>query len=89
MFRYAKVLVQEMAVKVDMGFINALISLFASGEVDEEAMKAAFHEDCKMVDKDLMSDAAKSSADEQKNFYDILHFSPLKVGTVPSHAPLI
>lgn len=77
--RYAKVLIQEMAVKVDQGFINALIMLFASGEIDEEAQKAAFKEDCNMINTNLMSDAAKSSANEQKNFYDMLHFSPLKV----------
>jgi vacuolar protein sorting-associated protein 13A/C len=31
--KYFKVLVQEMAVKVDQGFINAMISLFVNKEI--------------------------------------------------------
>ncbi|ELU14385.1 hypothetical protein CAPTEDRAFT_224867 [Capitella teleta] len=78
-FKYAKVLIQEFAVKVDQGFINALILMFASGEVDEQAQKTAFKADCDMINVDLMSETAQSSASEQKNYYDMLHFSPLKI----------
>jgi hypothetical protein len=34
-FKYFKVLIQEFHVKVDMGFINALLEMFQSEEVSE------------------------------------------------------
>jgi hypothetical protein len=34
-FKYFKVLIQEFHVKVDMGFINALLNMFQSEEVSE------------------------------------------------------
>jgi hypothetical protein len=34
-FKYFKILIQEFHVKVDMGFINAFLEMFQSGEVSE------------------------------------------------------
>jgi hypothetical protein len=34
-FKYFKILIQEFHVKVDMGFINALLAMFQSEEVSE------------------------------------------------------
>jgi len=78
-----------MAVKVDQGFLNALISLFASGSMTEEEQLAQFKADVKMLETELKDDAAKASAGEQKNYYDILHFSPLKVCCVLVGTPTI
>lgn len=39
-----------------------------------------FSNDMKAVEEPLMSHVALQSSAEQKNFYDLLHFSPLKVG---------
>jgi len=70
-------------VKVDQGFLNAMIGMFASGETNEQQIKAAFKADCQLLDKTLLADAdaMSSSATVVKNYYDELHFSPLKVRT--------
>jgi len=34
-FKYFKILIQEFHVKVDMGFINALLEIFQSGELSD------------------------------------------------------
>jgi vacuolar protein sorting-associated protein 13A/C len=71
-----------MSVKVDQIFLNAVIAMFASAEADETQELQLFKTDCKQMESKLMDYAVQSSAEEQKHFYDILHFSPLKV----SHA---
>lgn len=38
-----------------------------------------FLKDVNLVNENLYSHAAEMSLKEQKNFYDLLHFSPLKV----------
>ena len=78
-FKYFKVLIQEMAVKVDQGFINALANFFSTGKISKEQEKLAFVADCDLVKSELMTLAVQSSAQEQKHYYDQLHFSPLKV----------
>ncbi len=70
-----------MSVQVDQGFLNALISLFASEALSDEAELALFKEDIKYVQTKLIDETSKTETAEQKNFYDILHFSPLKVST--------
>jgi len=42
-----------------------------------------FEEDQQLVDKPLLSHVTLVSTQEQKNFYDLLHFSPLKVSSWP------
>ena len=66
--------------KVDQGFLMALMELFASGDVSAARQVALFEADCALAETSLCDDAAQSSANEQKHFYDLLHFSPLKVG---------
>ncbi|XP_021940255.1 vacuolar protein sorting-associated protein 13 isoform X3 [Zootermopsis nevadensis] len=78
-FKYFKVLIQEFHVKVDMGFINALLELFEAEEVSEAEEMRLFEEDRQLVDKPLLSHVTLVSTQEQKNFYDLLHFSPLKI----------
>ena len=68
-----------MSVKVDQGFINGLLALFASDPLTEEQEAALFREDCKVIDTALLEEASQTSSSQQKNYYDILHFSPLKV----------
>lgn len=78
-FRYCKLLIQEMAVKVDQGFLNAIISLFSSGAADEAQQLVAFKQECALVNSSLTMSTSSTSASNIKHFYDILHFSPLKV----------
>jgi len=73
-------LVQEFAVKVDQGFLLAVLSMFETIAADEEGHRlVAFHRDCEVVTHSLMDDMVHTTADTAKNFYDMLHFSPLKV----------
>ncbi|KAJ8307904.1 hypothetical protein KUTeg_014551 [Tegillarca granosa] len=78
--KYFKVLIQEMTLKLDQGFLNNVIDLFASDkEVTREQETTMFIEDCKKVDVPLLEEVGLSLAEEQKNFYDHLHFSPIKL----------
>lgn len=78
-YQYFKALIQEFHVKVDIGFINAIIKLFEADAVTDEQEAELFCKDCTLVDEPLMSHVSLVSSQEQKNFYDILHFSPLKM----------
>ncbi|KAJ9578224.1 hypothetical protein L9F63_005554, partial [Diploptera punctata] len=78
-YKYFKVLIQEFHVKVDMGFINALLEMFEAEEVTD-AEEVDFYSLYRgLVDKPLLSHVTLVSSQEQKNFYDLLHFSPLKI----------
>lgn len=35
-YKYFKVLIQEFHIKVDIGFINAIVNFFEAGEVSDE-----------------------------------------------------
>ena len=70
-----------MSVKVDQGFLNALVSLFASEALSEEAEYDLFKKDCEYIKTPLVDETSKTETAEQKNFYDELHFSPLKVSS--------
>ncbi|KAL1140362.1 hypothetical protein AAG570_000294 [Ranatra chinensis] len=78
-YKYFKILIQEFHIKVDIGFINALVKLFEAGEISEEDEKNYFIKDRALVNEPLLSHVTFSSSQEQKNFYDILHLSPLKI----------
>lgn len=69
-----------MDLKIDQGFINAMIIFFASNEeVSDEEEKIFFEDDCKQIENGLLENAIRSTEDEDKNFFDNLHFSPLKI----------
>jgi len=82
--RYCKLLVQEFAVKVDQGFLVAVLSMLEQSASDEESRQLVeFQRDCEVVGHSLMDDVIQTTASTAKNFYDMLHFSPLKVGVPP------
>ncbi|XP_076681161.1 vacuolar protein sorting 13C isoform X2 [Andrena cerasifolii] len=78
-FRYFKVLIQEFHVKVDIVFINALMGLFEANEMNDAEESKLFILDMKLVDEPLMYHVSLITTAEQKNFFDLLHFSPLKI----------
>ncbi|XP_023289292.1 vacuolar protein sorting-associated protein 13 isoform X2 [Orussus abietinus] len=78
-FRYFKVLIQEFHVKVDIAFLNAIIGFFEADEVNEAEESKLFQTDMKLVDEPLMFHVDQVRTAEQKNFFDLLHFSPLKI----------
>lgn len=80
-FKYFKVLIQEFHVKLDIHFVNALVGMFSEDtEKHLERMVEYFEKDYTEVvtpleefwDRNVISQG-------QKNFYDYLHFSPLKI----------
>ncbi|KAH3865967.1 hypothetical protein DPMN_029015, partial [Dreissena polymorpha] len=78
--KYFKVLVQEMQVKVDQGFLNNLQEMFsADQDVTSEQQKQLLDEDIEKTQQDLITTMNLSLASEQKMFYDHLHLSPIKV----------
>lgn len=77
--RYLKVLIQEMTVKADQGFINTLIPFFGEGEKSPEQQAKDFEQDLSGIKQSLGEVSKESVSQGQKNFYDELHFSPLKV----------
>ncbi|XP_076183155.1 vacuolar protein sorting 13C isoform X2 [Ptiloglossa arizonensis] len=78
-FRYFKVLIQEFHVKVDIVFINAIMGLFEANEMNDAETTELFKLDMKLVDEPLMYHVSLITTAEQKNFFDLLHFSPLKI----------
>ncbi|VDL79856.1 unnamed protein product [Nippostrongylus brasiliensis] len=76
---YARVLVQEFAVQVDQGLINALLSLIAS-EVNKEAYgKDMFEADMKTALVKLEDTAMRYKSHQPRSFYNDLHISPLMI----------
>lgn len=65
--------------KIDQGFLMAVLGLFSSGEPSDEQKMLAFRKDCEAVDQTLMEDTNKSVTAVARNFYDELHCSPIKV----------
>lgn len=78
-FKYFKVLIQEFHVKVELGFVNAVMEVLQAADYSEQEQLEQFHKDLKLVDMDLYEKVSFQSLQEQKSFYDLLHFSPLKI----------
>ncbi|GBP47895.1 Vacuolar protein sorting-associated protein 13 [Eumeta japonica] len=78
-YKYYKLLIQEFHVKVDMGLINALMGMFPQRSLTEQEALDAFVVNLEHARQPLEMLAAQGAASDQKNFYDNLHLSPLKV----------
>ncbi|XP_038046817.1 vacuolar protein sorting-associated protein 13C-like isoform X3 [Patiria miniata] len=86
--KYLKLLIQEMAVKVDIGFISSLAAVFISGQ-DTTGMEALGPDRSlclKWMEEDLQvctttyldEEAVKVALAGSVNFFDNFHLSPLK-----------
>ena len=64
--------------KIDQGFLMAVLAMFSSGEASDEDEIPEFHKDCKAVDQSLMEDTIQSVISEVRHFYD-LSCEPIKV----------
>lgn len=78
-FKYFKVLIQEFHVKVELGFVNAVMAVLQAAQYSEQEVLQQFQEDLKLVDVELYEKVSFQSLKEKKSFYDLLHFSPLKI----------
>lgn len=78
-FKYFKLLIQEFHIKVDLGFVNAIVDLLETSNYSDEEEKKMFLKDANLVNEALYAHVSTHSIQEQKSFYDLLHFSPLKI----------
>lgn len=78
-YKYFKVLIQEFHIKVDLNFVNTIMDVLATKERTSEEDHQLFLLDMSLVDEPLLALVSTQSLSEQKNFYDLLHFSPLKI----------
>lgn len=77
-FKYATILIQEFHFKVDILFLSGIVELFST-EVGEEQAVKLFRTDVESIDDTLAAHFEQHSQLGQKNFYDNLHLSPLKI----------
>lgn len=78
-YKYVHALVQELHIKVDQGLVNALIDLLEEEEILDEDIHEFLNEDLELARKPLKDIAKLQVTIGQKDFYDYLHLSPLKV----------
>ncbi|KAF8365260.1 hypothetical protein PRIPAC_83089 [Pristionchus pacificus] len=78
-FEYLKVLMQEFAVRVDQGAINALLQFIATDAEVKQYDKEAFAEDFKLTETKLEDLAQSWKVQKPKSFYQVLHISPLMI----------
>ncbi|CAI4228502.1 unnamed protein product [Auanema sp. JU1783] len=76
---YCRVLVQEFAVQVDLGLLNAVISLFENQVNKKPYGKEMFEQDLALTAVRLEDTAKEYKAQKPKSFYDDLHISPLMI----------
>ncbi|CAL8090191.1 unnamed protein product [Orchesella dallaii] len=78
-YKYFKVLIQEFLVRLDIGFVNALVELFGGNSgLDEwkDKYSKEYEDVCTSLEEFLSRQVVQQG---QKHFYDYLHFSPLKI----------
>ncbi|KAJ1351608.1 hypothetical protein KIN20_007693 [Parelaphostrongylus tenuis] len=76
---YARALMQEFAVQIDQGLINAIMGLFASEMKKEPYGKQMFVSDMEMAQVRLEDTAMQYRSNQPKSFYNDLHISPLMI----------
>ncbi|XP_043195714.1 vacuolar protein sorting-associated protein 13-like [Amphibalanus amphitrite] len=77
-YKYCKMLIQEFHVKLDQGFIAALVDVFSVDKLNRNT-KELVESDLELAREELEKKVAIRSLQEQRNFFDFLHFSPLKI----------
>ena len=79
-YKYVCALVQEVHLKIDQGFVNAMMDFFQpSEEILDEDINEFLKEDLALAKKPLSELATLRVTQGQKDFFDYLHLSPLKV----------
>ncbi|VDM07504.1 unnamed protein product [Wuchereria bancrofti] len=77
--KYLHLLVQEFAVQVDQGFVNAMLELIPSQVDSKPYTKEAFVRDFEMTKNQLEVIAGMTTASQQAAYYENLHISPLMI----------
>ncbi|XP_069759027.1 intermembrane lipid transfer protein VPS13C isoform X1 [Narcine bancroftii] len=77
-FKYFMVLIQEMAVKIDQGFLSAIIALFTpAADLAETQKTSLIHQDMRSIKVELM-ETSKTDA-SSLSFLEYFHISPIKL----------
>ncbi|XP_019503831.1 PREDICTED: vacuolar protein sorting-associated protein 13A [Hipposideros armiger] len=75
--KYFKVLIQEMDLRLDLGFIYALAELTTEAEVTEKTEVELFHKDIEAFQEEYKTVSLVDSS--QVSLYEYFHISPLKL----------
>ena len=88
-FQYICALVQEVHLKIDQGILTAMMDFFEpEKEILDEDIKEFLQEDLGLARKPLVELATLRVTQGQKDFFDYLHLSPLKVRFILSQMKL-
>ena len=80
--RYLKLLVQEMAVKLDMGFISDVLEAIAiekTVDTDFDVKMESFASDMNLANSQLNAYAEQGNSLEVQQEFDYVHISPMVV----------
>ncbi|XP_039701159.1 intermembrane lipid transfer protein VPS13A isoform X2 [Pteropus medius] len=75
--KYFKVLIQEMDLRLDLGFVYALAELMTEAEVTEKTEVELFHKDIEAFQEEYKTVSLVDSS--QVSLYEYFHISPLKL----------
>ncbi|XP_068961725.1 intermembrane lipid transfer protein VPS13A isoform X2 [Petaurus breviceps papuanus] len=75
--KYFKVLIQEMDLRLDLGFLYALADLMAEAEVTETHEVELFHKDVEYFEEGFQTDSLTDIT--QVSLYEYFHISPIKL----------
>nr|XP_045011553.1 vacuolar protein sorting-associated protein 13A isoform X2 [Jaculus jaculus] len=76
-FKYFKVLIQEMDLRLDLGFVYALADLITEAEMTEKAEVEHFHKDIETFEKEY--EIVSLVDQSQVSLYEYFHISPIKL----------
>jgi len=83
--RYVQLLVQEMTIKLEVGFLLSLLAVYKFKESDDsrefELSLQKFQKDVESTKVSIISEARQSRLQMQEHLYDYMHLSPIAVFT--------
>ncbi|XP_039234962.1 vacuolar protein sorting-associated protein 13A-like [Pipra filicauda] len=75
--KYFKVLIQEMDLRLDLGFLYALVALFTRTDLPSDPEIQHFKKDVECLQEELMSVSSMDTS--QISLYEYFHISPIKL----------
>ncbi|XP_027491179.1 vacuolar protein sorting-associated protein 13A isoform X3 [Corapipo altera] len=75
--KYFKVLIQEMDLRLDLGFLYALVALFTQTDLPSDPEIQHFKKDVECLQEELMSVSSMDTS--QISLYEYFHISPIKL----------
>uniref|UniRef100_A0A8C0C1W7 Vacuolar protein sorting 13 homolog A n=1 Tax=Buteo japonicus TaxID=224669 RepID=A0A8C0C1W7_9AVES len=75
--KYFKVLIQEMDLRLDLGFLYALVEFFTQTDVPSDQELELFKKDVESLQEELMSVSSMDTS--QISLYEYFHISPIKL----------